>query len=286
MRVTTTNSLRKEFSSNLSPIYELREADQIASMLIGHLFGIQGTSQFLHQEMTISTVQELTVDNIFDRLLKHEPIQYVLGYTEFYGRQFKTDARALIPRPETEELVDFILNEAVSDASSIMDIGTGSGCIAITLALESGCKVFALDIDIDALALARENALSLGAEINFIQADILTTKPGIRNLDFIVSNPPYVPQSGQASMDRRVIDFEPSQALFVPKQNPLIFYQRIANLAPDYLVPGGQVFLEIYHLAGPAVMSLFQGPQWSQARIKKDLQGKDRMLKAILKSNN
>jgi len=269
MRTTTTNILRKEFSSSLSPIYQPREADQIASIVIEHLFGIPGTSQLLHQKMTISTAQELTVYKIFDRLLKHEPIQYVLGYTEFYGRQFKTDARALIPRPETEELVDFILNEAVSDASNIMDIGTGSGCIAITLALETGCKVFALDVDIDALALARENALSLGAEINFIQADILTTKPGIRNLDFIVSNPPYVPQSCQASMDRRVIDFEPSQALFVPKQNPLTFYQRIANLASDYLVPGGQVFLEIYHLAGPAVKSLFQGPQWSQALIKK-----------------
>ncbi len=286
MRTTTTNILRKEFSSSLSPIYQPREADQIASIVIEHLFGIPGTSQLLHQKMTISTAQELTVYKIFDRLLKHEPIQYVLGYTEFYGRQFKTDARALIPRPETEELVDFILNEAVSDASNIMDIGTGSGCIAITLALETGCKVFALDVDIDALALARENALSLGAEINFIQADILTTKPGIRNLDFIVSNPPYVPQSCQASMDRRVIDFEPSQALFVPKQNPLTFYQRIANLASDYLVPGGQVFLEIYHLAGPAVKSLFQGPQWSQALIKKDLQGKDRMLRAILKSND
>jgi len=286
MRTTTTNILRKEFSSSLSPIYQPREADQIASIVIEQLFGIPGTSQLLHQKMTISTAQELTVYKIFDRLLKHEPIQYVLGYTEFYGRQFKTDARALIPRPETEELVDFILNEAVSDASNIMDIGTGSGCIAITLALETGCKVFALDVDIDALALARENALSLGAEINFIQADILTTKPGIRNLDFIVSNPPYVPQSCQASMDRRVIDFEPSQALFVPKQNPLTFYQRIANLASDYLVPGGQVFLEIYHLAGPAVKSLFQGPQWSQALIKKDLQGKDRMLRAILKSND
>jgi len=283
MRTITTNILRKEFSSSLSPIYQLREADQIASIVIEHLFGIQGTSQLLHQKMTISTAQELTVYKIFDRLLKHEPIQYVLGYTEFYGRQFKTDARALIPRPETEELVDFILNEAVSDASNIMDIGTGTGCIAITLALETGCKVFALDVDIDALALARENALSLGAEINFIQADILTTEPGIRNLDIIVSNPPYVPQSCQASMDGRVIDFEPSQALFVPEQNPLTFYQRIANLASDYLVPGGQVFLEIYHLAGPAVKSLFQGPQWSQALIKKDLQGKDRIIKAILK---
>ncbi len=284
MRTTTTNILRKEFSSSLSPIYQLREADQIASIVIEHLFGIQGTSQLLHQKMTIPTAQELTVDKIFGRLLKHEPIQYVLGYTEFYGRQFKTDARALIPRPETEELVDFILNEAVSNASRIMDIGTGSGCIAITLALEAaGCKVFALDVDIDALTLARENALSLGAEINFIQADILSTKPGIRNLDIIVSNPPYVPQSCQASMDRRVIDFEPSQALFVPEQNPLTFYQRIANLASDYLVPGGQVFLEIYHLAGPAVKSLFQGPQWSQALIKKDLQGKDRIVKAILK---
>jgi release factor glutamine methyltransferase len=283
MRTTTTNILRKEFSSNLSPIYQLREADQIASIVIEHLFGIQGTSQLLHQKMTIPTAQELTVDNIFGRLLKHEPIQYVLGYTEFYGRQFKTDARALIPRPETEELVDFILNEAVSNASRIMDIGTGSGCIAITTNLETDCKVFAIDVDMDALALARENAVSLSAVVNFIQVDILNTKPDLPQLDIIVSNPPYVPKSDHAFMDSKVKDFEPLQALFVPEQDPVIFYQRIANLAPEYLVPGGQVFLEIYHLAGLAVKSLFQGPQWSQVSIKKDLQGKDRMVKAILK---
>jgi release factor glutamine methyltransferase len=135
----------------------------------------------------------------------------------------------------------------------------------------------------DALALARENAVSLSAVVNFIQVDILNTKPDLPQLDIIVSNPPYVPKSDHAFMDSKVKDFEPLQALFVPEQDPVIFYQRIANLAPEYLVPGGQVFLEIYHLAGLAVKSLFQGPQWSQVLIKKDLQGKDRMLKAILK---
>ncbi len=284
MKDITTNILRKEFSGNLCPVYEPREADHIASLIIEHLFGINGTSQLLHKEISITRQQKLTAKSILDQLLRHEPIQYVLGFTEFYGRQFKTDARALIPRPETEELVDYILAQGVSPKSRIMDIGTGTGCIGITLALEAHCKVFAIDVDIDALNLARENAAALGAEINFIQADILTSKPDLGSLDIMVSNPPYVPQSDRASMDPRVLDFEPSKALFTPEENPLIFYQRIESLAAEYLVPGGQVFLEIYHLAGPAVMSLFQGPQWSQVLIKKDLQGKDRMLKAVLKS--
>ena len=283
MRVTTTNIIRKEFSSKLRPNYESREADQISSLVVEHLFQISGTTQLLGKEVTISNTLGQRTDQILERLLNNEPIQYVLGYTEFYGRRFKTDSRALIPRPETEELVDFMLKEAVSDAHRILDIGTGSGCIAITTNLETDCKVFAIDVDMDALALARENAVSLGAAINFIQADMLNTKPDLPQLDIIVSNPPYVPKSDHAFMDSKVKDFEPLQALFVPKQDPVIFYQRIANLAPEYLVPGGQVFLEIYHLAGPSVKSLFQGPQWSQVLIKKDLQGKDRMLKAILK---
>lgn len=284
MRTINTNTFRKELKTQLALLYQHREADHIAALVIEHLFDIPPITQLLGQEINISSKIEGQIRRYCERLLRHEPIQYVLGYTEFYGRQFKTDARALIPRPETEELVDFILAQGVSPKSRIMDIGTGTGCIGITLALETHCKVFAIDVDIDTLTLARENAAALGAEISFTQADILTSKPDHGSLDIMVSNPPYVPQSDREAMDQRVLDFEPSKALFTPEQNPLIFYQRIASLAPEYLVPGGQVFLEIYHLAGPAVMSLFQGPRWSQVLIKKDLQGKNRMLKAVLRS--
>jgi release factor glutamine methyltransferase len=281
---TSTNELRREIKVKLTPPFDHSEADQFAALIIEHFFEVPSITQLLGQEINISSKIEGQIRRFCERLLKNEPIQYVLGYTEFYGRQFKTDARALIPRPETEELVNYILAQGVSPKSRIMDIGTGTGCIGITLALEAHCKVFAIDVDIDVLNLARENAAALGAEINFIQADILTSKPHLGSLDIMVSNPPYVPQSDRETMDLRVLDFEPSKALFTPEQSPLIFYQRIESLAAEYLVPGGQLFLEIYHLAGPAVMSLFQEPRWSQVLIKKDLQGKDRMLKAVLKS--
>lgn len=283
---TTTSDLRKEFKVKLTASYHPREADQIAAIVIEHFFGIPSTSQLLNKEITISGEIELQVYQIIDRLLKNEPIQYVLGYTEFYGRRFKTDPRALIPRPETEELVDYILTHGISKNSTVLDIGTGTGCIAISLALETGCTVLALDSEAEALTLAKENAAALGVEISFIHADILTTKPDLPALDLIVSNPPYVPLTDLASLHSRVKDYEPSQALFVPDQDPLIFYKRIAHLAPTYLVPGGQVILEIYHLMGPALASLFQEPQWSQVQIKKDLQGKDRIFKATLSSSH
>ena len=282
--LTSTRIIRKKIKKVLSPVYDPTEADQVAALIIEYLFGVPTTSQLLDNEVDFSRKIEPQYQKIINRLLQHEPIQYVLGYTEFYGQRFKTDSRALIPRPETEELVDYILSHQIPKDCKVLDIGSGTGCISITLALQTGCTVFALDVDREALALTRENAQALGADIKCIRADLFSTPPRLPLLDFIISNPPYVPQGDLGTIDSRVKNFEPSKALFVPDHNPLIFYERIAQLAPGHLVAGGQVFLEIYHLSGPEIMALFKGSQWSQVNIKKDLQGKDRMIKATLKS--
>jgi release factor glutamine methyltransferase len=278
----STQLLRRQLADKITPVYPSREADQIAALIIEHFFNISGTSQLLQNKIDLSQKIEHQLDTICKRLLDHEPIQYVLGYTEFYGRRFKTDCRALIPRPETEELVHLILSNNISAETCVLDIGAGSGCIAITLSLETGCKCIALDIDPLALALTAENADLLETEIELIQANLLTDQPKLPALDIIVSNPPYVPEADFGQLECRVTSFEPHRALFVPDSNSLVFYQRIAHLAPKYLQPGGQVFLEIYHLAGQEVKALFKTPQWSQVQIKKDLQTRDRFVRATL----
>ncbi|GJM28087.1 MAG: release factor glutamine methyltransferase [Cyclobacteriaceae bacterium] len=282
----TTQFLREKLSAKICTLYDRREANQIAALIVEHFFKISTTSQLLGMEIVVSRELEIELDEICQRLLDHEPVQYVLGYTEFYGRQFKTDSRALIPRPETGELVHSILAEnKIAPHTTVLDIGTGSGCIAITLALETGCSTFALDFDPLALALTAENADRLGVEIDLIKADLFKDLPELPAVDLIVSNPPYVPESDLKLIDNNVKNYEPHQALFVPDSDSLMFYQRIAVIAPGLLKPGGQVFLEIYHLSGQEVQTLFQPPQWSQVLIKKDLNGKDRMVKATLGDN-
>ncbi len=279
MMINNTRYLRKQLRNRLSNHYQQMEADNIAGLIIEHFLGISGTLQLINQEITVSenTLQQL--ESALQRLETGEPVQYVLGYSEFYGRRFITDSRGLIPRPETEELVQMVLDDGYTGENNILDIGTGSGCIAITLALETKARVYALDKDPGALELARENAHLLGATVNLLQEDLLKSQPHLPQLDAIVSNPPYVPQSDRESIHQRVKDYEPAGALFVPDQAPLLFYQRIAELAPLYLKPGGRVYLEIYHTAGPAISALFRKPQWSQVIVKKDLHGKDRLVK-------
>lgn len=280
----TTSRLRKTIKNKLKVLYNPREADHIAALIIEHLFGITTTAQLLQREIQLTSEIKEQLTAILQRLKTQEPIQYILGYTEFYGRRFKTDGRALIPRPETEELVHFAIQEGVSKECAILDIGTGTGCIAITMALETGCEVYAVDVSNEALQLARGNAKALRASVQFLQDDIMQSSLKLPELDLIISNPPYVPDTDHPTVASRVKDFEPSQALFVPIKDPLMFYKRIAQLAPEYLKPGGKVFLEIYHTAGPAVEKLFKGSVWYQVQIKKDLQGNDRMVKAVLKS--
>jgi len=280
----TPKSLRQEIRQRLSSHYPSAEADYIAALVIEHFLGIPNTMQLIDRETTIEEQTYRQLQDALRKLQNDEPIQYVLGHTEFFGRRFKTDPRGLIPRPETEELLQMVINEGYDQESTLLDIGTGSGCIAVTLALETGARVYAVDLEPEALELARENAASLGASVEFVLADFLHENPDLPPLDALISNPPYVPENDLATLENRVKSFEPLTALLVPDHNPLLFYERIATWAPGQLKPGGQVFLEIYHTAGPSVMNLFRGPHWSQVSIKKDLQGKDRMIKASLKN--
>ncbi len=280
MNSLSSKELRQQIRGQLSAVYQHHEADQLAAMVIDHHFGISPTKQLISQELQMLPSIKEHIELKLERLLKHEPIQYVLGSTEFYGYEFKTDTRALIPRPETEELVRWVLDTGLTNKSKVLDIGTGSGCIAITLSLEAGANVYALEAAPAALELAQENAQHLKAPVQFLQVDIMSKLPDLPMFDVLISNPPYVPDGDLDTIEPRVKDFEPASALFVPDHDPLKFFKRIAELAPCYLKPGGRVFLEIYHSAGPAVSQLFQGSDWSQVSIKQDLQGMDRMVLA------
>ena len=284
MPLKSSSALRLHIRDRLVPTLPLQEADQIARLIIEALFGISISAQLLDRPIQISLASEREIGSIIQRLLKHEPIQYVLGYSEFFGHRFKTDNRALIPRPETEELVQMVLQQQISQSSTILDVGTGSGCIAISLALACNSQVYAIDLDSNTLDLARENAKALTANVQFIHADFLTDLVELPVLDIIVSNPPYVPESDLPSLEARVRDYEPSAALFVSDHDPLIFYRRMVEIAPLYLKPGGQVFMEIYHTAGPDIVRLFEQSRWSQVQVTKDINGNDRLLHAILHS--
>lgn len=224
--------------------------------------------------------EQLLTDQI-KRLLNHEPVQYITGISHFYGHEFRLTSDVLIPRPETEELVDWIVECNDRDQPTIWDIGTGSGCIAISLALAiPGARVIGTDKSARAIEMARDNAHSMGADVEFNVTDIFESKLPVGQLDIIVSNPPYIPKSDRKNMDRNVLDFEPGIALFVDDSDPLIFYRRIALVAADKLVKGGKLFFEIHEDFGRDVEQLLS-EFFDSVTLKKDMQGKDRMICAI-----
>jgi len=217
----------------------------------------------------------------FDRLKKGEPIQYILGKAPFYGHEFLVNSSTLIPRNETEELVHLILKENKSTGLKVLDIGTGTGCIPISLALEmQQAKVYGLDISEEALDVARKNAKQLHTDVIFLKSNILEELPPIEDLDILVSNPPYIPEKGKAEMHPNVLDFEPGLALFVPDQDPLLFYRVIAEKGKKLLKPGGKLYFEIHEEFGAEVLSLLEEKGYVELRLLKDLNGKDRMITA------
>jgi release factor glutamine methyltransferase len=219
------------------------------------------------------------------RINDHEPVQYVFGETEFFGRTFKVNPSVLIPRPETEELVSLVkdhFNERNIAAPRILDIGTGSGCISVTLALEfPAATLFASDVSKEALDTAAQNAATLKASVNFFNSDILTNEVPLKELDAIVSNPPYIPLSERGAMKNNVTRFEPSLALFVSDDDPMIFYKAISIKAFGVLRPGGLIALEINERLGSDVVSVLTQAGFHSVQTVKDLFRKERIVKGL-----
>jgi len=219
------------------------------------------------------------------RLLKQEiPIQQVVGYAWFYGSKFPISKNVLIPRPETEELVDWILKDKIND-KSILDIGTGSGCIPISLALNSNAIVSSLDVSELALEQAKQNSVLFKTEVNFIHGDILNSQTHkiLSKYDVIVSNPPYVLESDKEMMAANVLENEPHLALFVPDSQALMFYKAIANVASQKLHTNGLLYFEIHEHKAKEILDMLSRKGFKEIEIKKDLQGKNRMVKAVWK---
>lgn len=275
--------LLQKFHQELDSFFGKEEVDSFFNILLEYYLKMKRTDFILNPDTKLTVEQLKDFNNVLLRLKKQEPIQYILGETFFYGLRFKVNNNTLIPRPETEELVSWILEVCENKKIKILDIGTGSGCIAISLAKYlPKAKVFALDISESALQVAKENAQFNNVEITFIKADILNWRhEDIRlNFDVIVSNPPYVREQEKLEMKPNVVNYEPHQALFVTNNNPLQFYETIGYFAKEHLKSNGFLFFEINQYLGNETQQLLKHLDFNTTELKQDLFGRDRMLKA------
>lgn len=230
----------------------------------------------------LSNTEKQKISHIVERLRNNEPIQYVLGETEFYGLNFKVNSSVLIPRPETEELVEWILLETKQTNPHLLDVGTGSGCIAITLAKHlDNSTVDAWDISDKALEVAFDNAAINNVSVKFSKVDVLKPLTINNHFDIIVSNPPYIADSEKKNMEKNVLDFEPSEALFVPNNESLIFYDKIADIAQKLLNNNGLLYFEINQAKGGEIVELLQRKGFADVELKKDISGNYRMIRAV-----
>ena len=245
------------------------------------MLGLDALDIYMGKDIILSECKQRELENIIFRLQKNEPIQYIRGFAEFSGRNFKVASGVLIPRPETAELVELIVKEN-PNARHLLDIGTGSGCIAISLDKKlPDVDVEAWDISEEALAIARKNNEDLEAGVRFLQRDVLSDDwEKVPSFDVIVSNPPYVTETEKNEMDANVLDWEPGLALFVPDEDPLRFYNRIACLGSDLLLPGGKLYFEINQAYGRETAHILEMNQYRDVRVIKDIFGKDRIVTA------
>jgi len=286
-------SIQEAYKKLLFQLYELydnREAANIADMVIEYVTGQQKTDRIIHKTIPLNFQQQEQLENLTQQLLQHKPVQYVLQEVWFAGMKFFVNQSVLIPRPETEELIDWINQEIKNNkivVKTILDIGTGSGCIPISLQKKNqALNITALDISKDALKVAEKNAANLSTDIIFICSNFLDENNWgkLPVVDLIVSNPPYIKQSESISMQKVVTDFEPHLALFVSDENPLIFYQKIALFGKNHLSKNGKIFVEINESLGKDVAAVFQKEHY-EIELRKDMYGKDRMLKANFINN-
>lgn len=274
--------LEQHFISETSVIYDAEESKSLFFILAEHFEGWSRSNVMINQELELNTEKADKYISVADELKKGRPLQYILGEAVFYGLRFKVNPSVLIPRPETEELVEWILDIIKKESfnvKSILDIGTGSGCIPIVLKkyLNDSTTVSALDVSAVSIAVAKENAFLNDTDILFIEEDILNYE-GTCNYDLIVSNPPYIKENERKDMHQNVLDHEPHLALFVSDERPLIFYEAIADFSLKHLNPYGRLFFEINEYLGAETRDMLQHKGFDSVIIKKDMQGKDRMI--------
>lgn len=276
------NPIAAHIRTVLCSCYTPQEAAALTRLLCCEVFGQRATDYYLGKDMLLSSNDKEELERILARLCRFEPIQYILGAARFVGRTFRVAPGVLIPRPETEELVEWMLQQIPADAC-ILDIGTGSGCIAITLAKElPRAQVEAWDISDAALEIARSNGIALQADVRFVRHDVWdSVSPSDGCYDVLVSNPPYVLEREKAAMERNVLDWEPSSALFVPDDDPLRFYQRIGQLGHTLLRGGGRLYFEINRAFGQATVAMLQAQGYADVAVRKDMSGNDRFIIAI-----
>lgn len=263
--------------------YPDAEALSLAKMLLVDVFGFSTLELYGGKDRSFSEKDQTLLNDIVRRLCKNEPIQYIIGIEYFKGLAFEVNGNVLIPRPETQELVDWILEDYCShDACRILDIGTGSGCIPVSLAyFLSQAEVESWDISEGALEVARRNGERNGVKVSFRRQDVFEDVSCSACYDIMVSNPPYITEKEKADMDANVLDWEPGVALFVPDASPLLFYERIARLGLELLKPGGSLYFEINRAYGQDVCSMLEGLGYVHVTLRKDTFGNDRMVKAI-----
>lgn len=267
--------------SELSKLYPETEIQGFVRIIFELVLNFSYTDILLQKEKTLEVADIATIKAIVQRLKTYEPIQYILSETEFYDLKFKVNRETLIPRPETEELVHWIINSSIKSGAQILDIGTGSACIPVALKNELGnAKVTGVDISEGALAIAKENAALNNLDVDFFQVDILNWQNyDWQNYDVIVSNPPYVRESEKKQMETNVLEYEPDGALFVDDNNPLIFYKTIAEFAQTKLKENGYLFFEINEYLGNEMIELVKCLGFREIKLRKDLNNKDRMLR-------
>lgn len=289
MQIASNNikDIFAHYRKQLSSIYDEGELKAVMHLAFEHVLGFSKTDMLTRSTENVSESDLLKLHFICKRLSKHEPIQYILGETVFYRLRFKVNPHVLIPRQETEELVDIVIKDTLSvkrlaPEFNILDIGTGSGCIAVTLKKQLlNASIYALDVSEEVLDVALQNAELNKADVKFIHGDIL--KPAsisfpANSFDVIISNPPYITRSESAEMDARVKDHEPQLALFVENDDPLVFYRAICQFARQKLAPHGKLYFELNAAYGEATQKLVLSEGFKKAELIKDLSGKDRIL--------
>lgn len=281
-RTKTLRESFQHFQLLISGTYDTEEARSIAQIVFKEVLGYDTIKLILNENELLPAPLFEQLDQIAHLLNQHQPVQYILGFEEFMGLRFSLNEHVLIPRPETEELVQWIIDDHQHHQQlSILDIGTGSGCIAISLKkFLHNSKLTALDISVPALEIAKKNAKQLQQEVVFQQLNVLReVLPSTYSI--IVSNPPYVLESEKALMNKNVLDYEPGTALFVSDEDPLLFYKRITTLAESQLIKGGCLYFEINESFANEMLALFEESVWLTPEIREDIRGKKRMMKAV-----